>query len=71
MATCLFEFTVILGNNERKCTLESCVDVFSVNSTEIFNLVSKLGGDNISSNTVRVFSNEAYAEIVGKLSSLT
>ncbi|MBQ2938351.1 MAG: hypothetical protein IJE05_05715 [Clostridia bacterium] len=71
MTTCSFEFTVILGNNEKELTLKDCTDIFSENRHEIFKWISEVGGTIVNSNTVKVFSNEAFTELLIKLSSLT
>ena len=71
MTTCLFEFTVILNNNEKQFTLKDHTDIFYENRLQIFKWISESGGIIVNSNTAKVFSNEAFTELLIKMSSLT
>lgn len=70
MPTYSFNFTVILGNNEKEFNLKCCTDVFSVNRPEILKCISDSNAVIVNSNTVQVFSKEAFVELTQKLVSL-
>ena len=62
-----FNFTVILGSNEKEFNLKSCTDVFSSNYDEILKCISDSSGVVVNPNTVQVFSEEAFSELTQKL----
>lgn len=60
MASNVFEFTVILGDNERKLTLQSKINVFSEYQAEIRQYASQLDGIITKPNTVVFWSEKNF-----------
>ena len=60
-------FNVILGDNEKQITIQSCTNTYSENLSLINKYVLNFGGISVNSNTARFYSEKDFIEFVNKL----